>query len=94
MSALRAERAEKDSLIRQHIQEMSDVMALLSHTIQDVEQEMRAQDVTFLKVRFPQEKHQQCGEARTYLLTSVFSATVATTMSVKASGDLRRVRVE
>lgn len=50
MSALRAERAEKDSLLRQQIQEMSDQMASLSHIIRDVEQDMRAQDVVFLKV--------------------------------------------
>lgn len=50
VSALRAETAEKDSLIRLQIQEMSDEMAALSHTIRDVEQEMRGQDVAFLKV--------------------------------------------
>lgn len=51
LSALRAERAEKDSLIRLQIQEMSDEIAALSHTIRDVEQEMSGQDVVFLKVR-------------------------------------------
>lgn len=50
LSALRAETAEKDSLIRLQIQEMSDQMAALAHTIRDVEQEMRGQDVAFLKV--------------------------------------------
>lgn len=50
MSALRAERAEKDSLIRQQIEELTDEMTSLSHIIRDLEQEMRAQDVVFLKV--------------------------------------------
>lgn len=50
LSALRAERDEKDFLIHQQIQEMTDEIASLSHTIRDVEQEMRAQDVAFLKV--------------------------------------------
>lgn len=50
LSALRAEKDEKDSLIHQQIQDMSDEIASLSHTIRDMEKEMSAQDVPFLKV--------------------------------------------
>lgn len=50
LSALRAEGDEKDLVIHQQIQELTDEIASLSHTVRDVEQEMRGQDVTFLKV--------------------------------------------
>lgn len=76
LSALRAESDEKDLAIRQRIQEMTDEIACLSHTIRDVEQEMRGQDVAFLKVHravcLKRSKRRNCPIGKS--LTSGFSS--------------------